>query len=78
MSKLARDLSSVTVVGLDLAKRIFQVHCLDAAGKVVVNRSLKRGEVAEFFRKLAPCLVGLEACGSSHPGADGCWRWATM
>lgn len=66
MSKVALDLSSVTVVGLDLAKLVFQVCCVDDAGRVVINRSLKRGEVMEFFRKLPVCRVGLEACGSSH------------
>jgi transposase len=66
MSKVTSDLSSVTVVGLDLAKLVFQVHCLDAAGKAVVNRALKRREVVDFFRKLPMCRVGIEACGSSH------------
>ena len=66
MSKVTLDLSSVTVVGLDLAKHVFQVHCVDAGGKVVLNRSLKRREVLDFFRKLPICRVGLEACGSSH------------
>ncbi|WP_428332705.1 IS110 family transposase [Novosphingobium sp.] len=59
-------MSSVTVVGLDLAKVVFQVCCVDAAGKIVLNRSLKRREVLDFFRRLPPCRVGIEACGSSH------------
>jgi transposase len=54
-------LSTVTVVGLDLAKHVFQVHCVDAAGKGVLNRSLRRREVMDFFRKLPLCRVGLEA-----------------
>ena len=66
MSKVTLDLSSVTVVGLDLAKHVFQVCCVDAAGKVVINRALKRREVLGFFGKLPMCQVGLEACGSSH------------
>ena len=66
MSKVTPDLSSVTVVGLDLAKLVFQVHCIDAAGKVLLNRALKRREVLDFFRKLPMCRVGIEACGSSH------------
>lgn len=66
MSKVAPDLSSVTVVGLDLAKHVFQVHCVDDAGKVILNRSLKRREVLDFFHRLPMCRVGLEACGSSH------------
>ena len=66
MSKVTPDLSSVTVVGLDLAKLVFQVHCVDAGGKVLLNRALKRREVMDFFRKLPNCRVGIEACGSSH------------
>ncbi len=60
MSKVSPDLSSVTVVGLDLAKHVFQVHCLDDAGKVLLNRALKRREVMDFFRKLPNCRVELE------------------
>jgi transposase len=56
----------ITTVGLDLAKSIFQVHAIDAAGEVVVRRALRRAQVRPFFEKLAPCLVGIEACGTSH------------
>ncbi len=56
----------VTTIGLDLAKSVFQVHGVDAAGKVVVARQLRRGQVLDFFRKLPPCLVGMEACSSAH------------
>jgi len=66
MSKLSSDLSSVTVVGLDLAKHVFQVHCVDSEGRAVVSRSLRRRELLAFFGKLSPCLVGMEACGSAH------------
>lgn len=66
MSKLSADLSSVTTVGLDLAKHVFQVHCIDAAERVVVARSLRRAQVLSFFASLPPCRVGLEACGSAH------------
>lgn len=66
MNKLATDLSSVTRVGLDLAKHIFHVHAADASGRVVVARSLRRREVVRFFASLPPCLVGMEACGSAH------------
>lgn len=66
MSKLSSDMSSVTVAGLDLAKHVFQVHCVDGEGRVVVNRSLRRREVLTFFRRLPPCRVGMEACGSAH------------
>ena len=51
----------IITVGLDLAKRVFQVHGVDAAGGVVVRKALRRAQVLPFFAKLPPCLVGLEA-----------------
>jgi transposase len=54
------------MIGLDVAKSVFQVHGIDAAGAVTVRRQLRRGQVAGFFAKLAPCIVGLEACGGAH------------
>ncbi len=56
----------VTTVGLDLAKNVFQVHGVNAKGKVVVRRRLRRAKVREFFAGLEPCLIGLEACGTAH------------
>ena len=56
----------VTTVGLDIAKSVFQVHGVDAASQVVIRRQLKRRYVLAFFQKLPPCLVGIEACASSH------------
>jgi transposase len=56
----------VTTIGLDLAKSVFQVHGVDAAGEVVITRKLRRAQVLAFFAKLPPCLVGMEACGSAH------------
>src|SRR5207342_1017654 len=56
----------VTTIGLDIAKSVFQVHGVDAAGQVLIRRQLKRRYVLAFFEKLAPCLVGIEACASSH------------
>ena len=53
-------------VGLDLAKSVFQVHGVDAAGRVVVRRQLRRWQVLSFFERLGPCLVGLEACSGAH------------
>jgi transposase len=59
-------MQTVTTIGLDIAKSVFQVHGIDAAGQVVVRRQLKRRFVLAFFEKLPPCLVGIEACASSH------------
>ena len=56
----------ITTIGLDLAKQVFQVHGVDAAGAVVLRRQLKRRQVAAFFAKLPPCLIGMEACGTAH------------
>src|ERR1035437_7133679 len=53
-------------IGLDIAKQVFQVHGADKSGKVVFRRKLRRSEVARFFAELEPCLVGIEASGSSH------------
>ncbi len=53
-------------IGLDLAKHWFQVHGVDAAGKIVIKRRLRRAEVVEFFRGQEPCLVGMEACATAH------------
>jgi transposase len=59
-------MQTITTIGLDIAKSVFQVHGVDAAGQVVIRRQLKRRHVLMFFQKLAPCLVGIEACASSH------------
>jgi transposase len=56
----------ITTVGLDLAKNVFQVHAVSSTGEVVVRRALRRAQVILFFSNIAPCLVGLEACGTSH------------
>ena len=57
---------NVTTIGLDLAKNVFQVHGIDDAGNVIVRRSLRRRQVKPFFGRLSPCVIGMEACGTSH------------
>jgi transposase len=59
-------MQTVTTIGFDIAKSVFQVHGVDAAGQVVVRRQLKRRQVIAFFQRLPRCLVGIEACASSH------------
>lgn len=56
----------ITTIGIDLAKSVFQVHGVDARGKTVLKKQLKRDQVATFFINLEPCLIGMEACGSAH------------
>jgi transposase len=57
---------NITTVGIDLAKSVFQVHGVDARGKAVLRRQLRREQVAAFFVNLPPCLIGMEACASAH------------
>jgi transposase len=59
-------MQTIATIGLDIAKSVFQVHGVDAGGQVVIRRQLKRRSVLTFFQKLSPCLVGIEACASSH------------
>ena len=62
-------MKKISAVGLDLAKAAFQVHAADERGHAVIRKSLRRGQVMEFFSQLPPCVVGMEACGSAHHGA---------
>jgi hypothetical protein len=59
-------MQKVTTIGLDIAKSVFQVHGVDAEGNALIRRQLKRRYVLAFFQKLSPCLVGIEACATSH------------
>ena len=56
----------ITTIGVDLAKEVFQIHGVDAHGKAVLRKQLRRSEMAKFFANLEPCLIGMEACGSAH------------
>src|SRR5688500_2191652 len=62
--KWRRAMGQITTIGLDIAKSIFQVHGVDATGEVILRRRLTRARVVSFFEKLAPCLVGIEACAT--------------
>ena len=59
-------MNEITTVGVDLAKRVFQVHAVDRQGAVVVRKPLKRAKFLAWFAKLPPCLVGMEACATAH------------
>jgi len=56
----------ITTIGIDLAKEIFQIHCVDSRGKVLLRKQLRHNEMAKFFANIDPCLIGMEACGSAH------------
>ncbi len=57
---------NVTTIGIDLAKSVFQLHGIDAAGEVIFRKKLRRSAVVDFLRDLPPCLIGLEACATAH------------
>lgn len=59
-------MNKINVIGLDLAKNVFQIHGVDAKGHIMMRRQLKRAQVLAFFANLEPCLVGMEACGGFH------------
>jgi transposase len=59
-------MESISTIGLDIAKSVFQVHAISEAGEVVVRRQLKRRQVLQFFATLRPCLIGMEACATAH------------
>lgn len=59
-------MKQVAVIGIDLAKNVFQIHGSDAAGHAVLAKKLSRGQMIEFFAKISPCLIGMEACSSAH------------
>jgi transposase len=59
-------MGQITTVGLDIAKSVFQLHGIDAVGQVLLRRRLTRARMLPFFAKLKPCLIGIEACATSH------------
>ena len=65
-------MQAITAIGLDIAKSVFQVHGVDAAGQVVIRRQLKRRYVLAFFQKLPPCLVGIEPVPHRTIGHASC------
>ena len=63
---------SVTMIGLDTAKSVFQVHAVDESGKAEVRRKLRRSELRAFFEKQEACTVVMEACGAAHHSGPAC------
>src|SRR5262249_60988064 len=60
------SMNEIKTIGVDLAKHVFQVHGVDAAGECVLRKRLQRGQLVAFFARLPQCLVGLEACATAH------------
>lgn len=58
-------MKEITTIGLDLAKSVFQVHAVDATGTVVIGRPIRRAQMMLFFSRLAPCLIGMQACAGA-------------
>jgi transposase len=61
-----RTAMQIAAVGLDISKHVFQIHAVDGAGEVVIQKRVRRSELLPFFEQLDPCLIGIEACGTSH------------
>ena len=61
-------MGEITTVGLDLAKSVFQVHAVDAEGRVAIRRQVRRQQLVKFFAGLSPCLIDMEACATPTPG----------
>jgi transposase len=59
-------MKEVTTVGVDLAKSVFALHGVDAAGRTVLRKTVRRGKLMELIAELPPCLIGMEACGGAH------------
>jgi len=59
-------MEEITTVGIDLAKSVFQIHAIDASGRVVLSKAVRRSAFLALMAKIPPCLIGMEACASSH------------
>jgi transposase len=67
----------ISTIGIDLAKTVFQIHAVDADGETVICKRLRRAEVLSFFAGLEPCLIGIEACATSHYWARELTKFGT-
>jgi len=59
-------MDGITTIGIDLAKSVFRLHGVDAEGRPLLRRQLRRSQMLEFFQRQPPCLIGMEACASAH------------
>jgi hypothetical protein len=70
MDKLTAN-TAIATIGIDLAKKVFQLHAVDSSGKVVLRRAAKRRELLAFAARLPPCVIGMEACATAASFGDG-------
>ena len=63
-------MNKISVIGLDLAKNVFQIHAVDEQGEVVLRKSLRRSRMQPFFAKLPPCLIAMEAYDGAQDGTS--------
>ena len=70
-------MTKIIRIGMDTSKSVFVLHGVDAAEQPVLRKKLRRSQVLEFFRKLAPTKIGMEACGGRIIGRASCRRWGT-
>jgi transposase len=63
-------LNGQQVVGLDIAKSVFQIHAVNMSTGEIINQQIKRGKMLEHFANRVPCVIGIEACGSAHHWAN--------
>jgi transposase len=63
---MEESMGQAITIGLDIAKSVFQVHGVDESGGVVIRRQIRRAQLLAFFSKQPACLIGMEACASSH------------
>ncbi len=57
------NIKQVSVMGIDLAKNVFQLHGVNECGEVVIRKQIKRAQMLSYFARLSPCLIGMESCG---------------
>jgi transposase len=62
----------ITTLGIDVAKHVFQLHGVDARGRAVLRRRVKRQQLLDTGASLPPCVIGMEACGSAQHGGRAC------
>lgn len=68
-------MNQISVVGIDLAKTVFQIHAVDKNGKMLERKAIRRLKLLSYFANIPPCLIGMEACSSAHYWARKLEGW---